>query len=560
MGSEMNNGSDSPNEGGKSSNFTRRQLVTYGGQGLALVGAGGLLAACGSSSSTAGGGSVAAKTSIESSGKPVKGGKITVGMITGGSAETLNPGVAAAYVDQLRIAQLYDFLFLPGPGNEFHVLEPRLATSAEANKDATVWTIKLREGVTWHDGKPFTADDVVWTIKTWSEEGNYAAEYADPLIDFKGVRKLDKYTVQIPMVQPSAQFPTITSLWNLAIIQDGATAASLAKNPIGTGPFKFVSFNPGSQSVFARNENYWQGEGKPYVDELVVNSTFQDETSRYNALQGGQIDVAPLFPANYARQQQSSQQVNVLSSPSGQAYLFIMRIDEGPFTDIRVRQAMKLMCDRQALIDGVFPGYAQPGNDLEGRFTQYFASDLKPEYDVEKAKALLKEAGQENLTVTLSTSNAAPGFVESATLFAQQAQQAGVTINVEQTSAANYFTEAGGYLTQPFRQSYSNTWTSMSVVASTLAVKGAPYPETGWPNQKGGGNQPLIRAAMGELDPHKAQELWHEVQTEWFEKDGLLTWCFVDNIDAAGKNIAGLTSGIANPLNNFRLLDGWVTS
>jgi peptide/nickel transport system substrate-binding protein len=535
--------------------ITRRKLMTYGGQGLALFGAGSLLAACGSSS---GGGTTAGGSStIASAGKPVKGGKLNVGMISAGTGETVDPGIATAWVDILRVYQLYDFLFQPGPGNDFHQLEPRLATSAEPNEDATAWTFKLREGVEWHDGKPFTADDVVWSIQTWSKPTNYAGAYAAPFIDFKGVRKLDKYTVEVPMIQPAAQFPTVTTLWSLAIVPQGATPESIARKPVGTGPFKFVSFKPGSQSVFARHDNYWEGNGKPYVDELVVNSTFQDETSRYNALLGGQIDVAPLFPANYARQQQSSQQVNVLNSPSGQAYTFCMRVDKGPFTDNRVRQAMKLICDRQALIDGVFPGYAQVGNDLEGRFTQYFASDLKAEYDVEKAKSLLKAAGQENLTVTLPTSNAAPGFVESATLYAQQAAAAGVTINVEQVSAETYYTTAGGFLSRPFGQSNSNTWPSMTVVAATLYVEGAAYEESGWSQQSGGGGQALIKRAMGELDPHQAQALWHEIQTQWFEEDGHIVWCNLDWIDAVATQVAGLSSGIANPLNNFRLLDGW---
>jgi peptide/nickel transport system substrate-binding protein len=539
------------------SGLTRRRLMTRGGQGLALLGAGSLLAACGTSAS---GGAAAGGAGAQDGGKPVKGGKLTVGMISGGSAETLDPGIAVTSTDLVRVYQIYDWLFQPGPGNEFHKLEPRLATAAEPNKDATAWTFKLREGVNWHDGKPFTADDVLWTVQSWSSPGNYANSFVAPFIDFKKVRKLDKYTVEIPLVKASAQLPTLLTVYNLAIIQNGATAASIAKKPIGTGPFKFVSFKPGSQSVFARNPDYWEGNGKPYLDEVIVDSTFQDETSRYNALLGGQIDVSAVFPANYARQQQSSQQVNILSSPSGQAYSFTMRIDKPPFNDQRVVEAMKLLCDRQALIDGVFPGYAQVGNDLQGRFSQYYASDLKSEYDVEKAKSLLKAAGQEDLSVALPTANAAPGFVEAATLYAQQAEAIGVKINVEQGSAETYYTESGGYLSRPFGEVNSFAWPSMTVVAATYFVDGAPYEESGWSQQSGGGNQALMSRAMAELDPTKAQDLWHEAQSEWFERDGHLTWSYFDFIDATAKNVQGLTSGVANPLNNFRLRDGWVTS
>jgi peptide/nickel transport system substrate-binding protein len=550
----MENGPDLPDE---QSNLTRRQLMTYGGQGLAVLGAGSLLAACGSS--TTGPGTATGHTSL-GGGKPVKGGKLTVGMISGGSAETLNPGVAITYTDILRIFQVYDFLFMPKPGKEVDVLEPRLATAAEPNKDSTVWTFKLRKGVTWHDGRPFTADDVVWSINSWGTTANYANAFVKQFIDFKKVRKLDKYTVEVPLQHPSGQFPSLLTLVNFGIIQNGATPASLGRHAVGTGPFKFVSFNPGYQSVFARNEDYWEDNEKPYVDELVVNSSFQDETSRYNALVGGQTDVSPVFPANYARQQQSSQQVNVISSQSGQLYAIVMKITKPPFNDQRVVEAMKLLCDRQALIDGSLPGYAQVANDVAGRYTQYFAEDLKAEYDVEKAKSLLKAAGQENLTVTLPTSSATPGFIEAATLYAQQAQAAGVTVNVDQTSAATYYTEAGGYLTRPFGETNISTLASMTAVTAAFFLPGAAYEETGWSEQPGGGNQALISQAIGESDPGKAAELWHEVQSEWFKQDGRIIWSWPDYVDGANANVAGLSAGAFLPLNDFRFLDAWITS
>lgn len=237
-----------------------------------------------------------------------------------------------------------------------------------------------------------------------------------------------------------------------------------------------------------------------------------------------------------------------------------MRITKAPWNDPRVVQAMKLLCDRQALIDGVLPGYAQVGNDLLGRYSQYFAEDLKPEYDVEKAKSLLKAAGQENLSVTLPTSTATPGFIEAATLFAQQASEAGVTINVEQTSPATYYTLSGGYLSRPFGQTNISTLASLSSVCSAMFLPGAAYEETGWSEQPGGGNQALISRAIGELDTKKAGELWREAQTEWFEKSGYLWWSYPDYIDAANKNVEGLSAGVFLPLNKFRFLDAYLTS
>jgi peptide/nickel transport system substrate-binding protein len=527
--------------------ISRRRMLGYGAAGVAAVGAASLLAACGGSG---GGGSTTA------SGNPVRGGTLKVGTITSGSTETVDPGLAVSNVDLLRVYQIFDFLFQPG--DDIKTLVPRLALSAEPNANATVWTIKLRPSVTWHDGKPFTADDVVWSIKTWSTSANFAYAYASMFIDFNNVRKVDDLTVQIALTRPAAQFPSMFTLWNLAIVQNGATPDAIASKPIGTGPFKFVSFTPGQQSVFAANPNYWE-QGKPYVDTLIVNSTFGDETSRYNALLAGQIDVAPLFSPTYAKQQASLKQINLLNSPGQQAYIFSMRVDSGPFADVRVRQAMKLLIDRQALIAGTFTDYAQVGNDNLAPFTQYFADDLKATYDPDKAKALLKAAGQENLQLTLPTADAAPGYVQSATLLSQQAKKAGVQIDVQQTSPNTYFTDSGGYLTRFFGQDASQTYQTLTVAAATYWLKGAAYDETWWSKQADGGNQALLSQAIAELDPTKAAQLWHDVQSQQFTDGGEIVWCFANWLDGVSPKVHGLTAGKASPLNNWRLLDGWIS-
>src|SRR5207248_2596383 len=107
-----------------------------------------------------------ATTSAGGGGKPVRGGTLRVGMITAGPAETINPAKTVNLSDLLRIAQLYDNLFTVGP--DVKTLVPVLALSAEPNGNATVWTLKLRPNVKWHDGKPFTADDVVYTLRSWA--------------------------------------------------------------------------------------------------------------------------------------------------------------------------------------------------------------------------------------------------------------------------------------------------------------------------------------------------------------------------------------------------------
>ncbi len=201
-------------------------------------------------------------------------------------------------------------------GRESRRLFPDSRSSAESNTDATVWTFKLRPGVEWHDGKPFGADDVVYNFQTlWSNANlNYSSGILAGLVNFPAIKAVDKLTVQVPLLQPVAHFPTLFTFYNFPIVQNGATVASSAVEPIGTGPFKFVSFTPGTQSVFEKNPNYWES-GKPYVDRLVVDSSFSDTTSLFNALLSGKINLYPTLPFVNARQQLATKQVQILKHP-----------------------------------------------------------------------------------------------------------------------------------------------------------------------------------------------------------------------------------------------------
>jgi peptide/nickel transport system substrate-binding protein len=527
--------------------ISRRKFMVGGAAGvLALSGL-----ACGSSSS----GTTSSATTA--SGQPKRGGTFTVGMITGGSSETLNPGIAIALVDTLRCHQLYDTLWNPGP--DVKTLVPRLAVGAETNKDATVWMIHLRSGVEWHDGKPFGAEDIVYNFKLWGESSNYNNALFAGTVDFKGVRSAGPLTVEVPLLKPVAQFPSILSFQEPFIVQNGATNATLRQHPIGTGPFMYESFEPGKQSVFTRNPNYWEGGGKPYVDKVVIISSFSDESARLNALLSGQINVSSWVPPTIAATQKSNSQIKLLQSHSPDPYVIFMRVDKGQFADVRVRQALKALADREALVKEALVGFGQPGNDLVGVGTEYYLDLPVPPPDIDKAKALLKAAGQENLTFNLPTSNAVPGFVEAATLFAQQCSKGGVTVNVKNIPAATYYTSAAGFLTRPICMDNGTTYQSLTLLFQTWYSKGAPYNETFWGHQAGGAAaEKLIDKAIAELDPAKAQDLWHEAQTQQYSAGGTLVYATADYIDAVAPNVQGLKTTPAGNLNIGRLLDGWI--
>ncbi len=542
------------------------------GLGLA-VGAGGFLAACGgggggstsSGGSTAGGGAIpTGGVAALAGGTPVKGGTFTVGMLTLGAAENLFPGTAVPNPDVARGFSLYSFLFYPNEGDNLYPLVPGLAMSAEPNADATVWTFKLRDGVVWHDGKPFGANDVVYNIvQLWSDPTkNYSASFLAGLVDFKGVKAVDNLTVEVPLVVPSAQFPTIFAWFNFGILQEGATPESTAANPIGTGPFKFQSFTPGQKSVFVRNENYWE-EGKPYVDTLVIDTSFTDNNAMLNALLSGQLNLLVGPALQQVAQQVSSKQVQILqSSTASNTYAFGMRVDEGPFADNRVRQAFKLMTDRQALVNGALAGFGSVGNDLQAPNTEFFAADLESPFDVEKAKSLFKDAGVAGSTFELPVANVLPGMVESSTIWAEQAKAAGINIKLKTLQPGDYWTTAGGAYTRPFSIQVAQALPSLTGQYRSLIQKGAPYWDTHWGDQKPDGAQAndLILQAEATLDPTKAKDLWTQVQQQQIDQGGYVVWGWLPYIDFAANNIRGLKASSALPFNNFRFQDGWIES
>jgi peptide/nickel transport system substrate-binding protein len=547
------------------SGLSRRQIL--GGATRLGAGAAGawLLAACGgslgSSSSPVKSGHSAGPAGLAqlAGGTPKRGGTLTVGVISGGQEENLFPGTSVGTPDFVRDYNLYNLLFYLG--KDVTPLVPGLALSAESNADATVWTFRLRDGVTWHDGKPFTADDVVYNFRSvWSNPAlNYSSGFLTGLVDFPKVRKLDKLTVQVPLKAAAAQFPTIFAYFDFPVVQDGATVKSTAAHPVGTGPFKFSSFTPGSRSVFTANKDYWES-GKPYVDELVVDSSFTDPNSLFNALLDGTVNLFPSLPLVTARQQLSSKQVQILASPTAaQSYMFAMRVDKGPFADNRVRQAFKLLVDRQAMIDGAWAGFGSPAYDLLAPGTQYYAADLKREQDVDKARSLFKAAGVLGDTFTLPTCNFLPGMVESSTILAEQASAAGVKVVVNNESAATYFTPAGGFLARPFGYEVDQPVGSLLAAYRSEYTIGCPYPDTHWGSQPGGAKaQSLISQAIAATNTGKAADLWRECQLQQFNEGGYLVWGNLPYVDAAATNVRGLTAGAGFSYNNWRLCDGWL--
>lgn len=502
-----------------------------------------LAAACGGS------GSSPLSTSTTSVGAPRRGGTLRLGFVGGGTAETVDPFIGVTPIDEGRIQNLYDPLVIVNPDL---TTSPGLALEWNPNKDATVWEVKLRDGVTFHNGKSFGAEDVIYSIQQMSKPANFGSYPFVAGIDAKNMKALNKLTVQIPLKAPDADLSANFTYYNTWIVPAGQTDY---KHPVGTGPFEFVSFTPGQESLFKRNPNYWM-TGKPYVDELKITA-ISDPTARLNALLAGEIDGMAQLPFQEAKAHQATGDITVLVAPSPQAMMFYMDTQKPPFSDNRVRQAMRLIADRPALIEGAISGFGTIGNDIAGKGLPFYDSSLpQRSQDIEKAKSLLKSAGQENLTVLLQTSDIFPGFVESATLLAQQAKAAGVTINLKQEPANSYYNPSLLYLKMAFAETQ---WPMLSLKYFYLQSLSstAPYNETHF---KSAQFDAALQKAIGELDKTKAQDYWNQVQQIQYDQGGYLQWVNADWVDAVSKKVQGLKPHAAGALGNYLFMDAWLSA
>jgi peptide/nickel transport system substrate-binding protein len=513
--------------------LSRRQLLRYSGLGVAAVAGSSFLAACGGDDGGGGNGS-------GGGGSQSSGGVLIHGATGGGAKDTLDPHQPVTNPDISRVSNLFEPLLF---WNNNYELEPALAESVESSSDGRTWTIKMREGVTFHNGKDVTAEDAWFSIQRFADPkaplsaGGQLAQ----IIDFQSTKVVDPTTLELVLNTPYAILDTLLAEYTAGIIPVDFDI----NNPVGTGAFAYQSFEPGKTSTFTRYADYW---GEPaFVDELQIQD-FADDNAKVNALQAGQIQTVDNLPYNLIDTIESAGG-GVLVSDTGAWVPFTMRVDEDPFSDVRVRQAMRLIVDRQAMIDQTLSGYGTLGNDLYAPFDSAYASDLpQREQDIDQAKSLLKQAGREGLQVELFTGDDIGSVAPAAAnLFVEQAKLAGVDVKV--TKKTPFYDD--DYLSYPFAQDFWNTrnYIAQAVVGTFPPDQGGTYNETHWDNEE---HRDLVNAAARELDETKRNELLYQAQEIEYDEGGLIIWGFRQQVDGYASNVQGLEPSKYLPLGSYK--------
>ncbi|MFH8899782.1 ABC transporter substrate-binding protein [Streptomyces coeruleorubidus] len=494
------------------------------------------------------GGGTDGKADSGSGGTPKRGGRLRAAFAGGGASETLDPHLANLFADVARAKALYDKLADYGADLS---AQPRLAEKWESNKGLDRWQVTLREA-TFHNGRPVTAKDVLYSYRRIADPKQaFRAKASLEPIDLDASRASGERAIEFVLKRPTAEFPNVLAAFGAYIVPENATGTDFDKKPIGSGPFRFVSFAPGRSAVFRRNEDYW--DGAPHLDELefvVAN----EESARVNALLAGQVEYAHELNPTTARAHEGRGQIEIVRLRNSAMQAFCMKTDRPPFDDKRVREAFYLIADRKELVDGALSGAGEVGNDLFGKGYEYYADGLpQREQDLDRARRLLKQAGAEKLRVTLDTSAVAAGFTEAASIFRDQAAKAGVTIDVKMGSKDSYWSDIldGGTLC-----CYRSGAMPIEAHISQRLLTDSTTNATKWQHKD---FDALYQQAQSTRDKSGRAAVYERMQRRLYTEGGFLIWGFADWILGTARNVKGVeTTAPANTLDWARFDKVWL--
>ena len=428
-----------------------------------------------------------------------------------------------------------------------------LATDWEATPDAKTWTFNLRQGVTFHNGKAFGADDVLESLQLHVAEGAKSA--AQPIVAaISEMKKTGEHQVQFTLEAGNADFPYLMSDYHLLMYPAGQIEEAIAKG-IGTGLYAVTSFEPGVRMTAKRVDSHYKGDSAGFFDEIEYIA-INDSTARMNALMTGQVDAINRIDFKTEALLKANPMIRIQEVTGNQHYTFPMLTKVDPFTDVNVRRALKYGINRQELVDKILLGHGMAANDTPiGPANQYFHSEMEPlTYDLDKAKFYLKEAGLTELNIDLNVSDAAfNGAVDSAQLYQASAKPAGININVVQEPADGYWSNV--WLKKPFCASYFSGRATEDWMFATAYEAGVPWNDSQWDQPR---FQELLLTARAELDSNKRREMYFEMQQILRDDGGVIIPMFANYVQAVSTKIAtSETVGNLWQMDNGRMAERW---
>ena len=434
--------------------------------------------------------------------------------------------------------KLMSRLVRPGAGG---VPESDLATEWSSNADATEWVFKLREGVKFHDGSDFDAADVIYTLEH-VRDPEFDSPAASVIAMVDTIEAVDPMTVKMTLKAPYADLPLQLMEYRIRIIPEGS-ADTISMTGIGTGPFMLDTFDPEGTTVLKANPHYWEGAPGVATIEII---RIVDSQARTQALQTGQIDM--LGYNDLARQNlplfENNPKFKVLTVSTGSWRGLAFRTNVEPFTDARVRKAVRIAADREALVQLlVGPGGGVVTCDHPVWTGDQYRASIDCPQQIDEAKRLLAEAGYpDGIEFEITTSNLEPWFIPMAEAYQQQVAKAGIKVNLVLAPAEGYWSEV--WLKAPV----SNTrWGQKPAdqILNDAYRGGAPWNETHWNDAE---FDKLLDEARQEFDFEKRKALYEQMQRILYEEGGSFIPFHVNQSVALTTRVSGFQAVVRDAM------------
>ncbi len=477
---------------------------------------------------------------------PKRGGRLRQGLTGGATSDVLDPGqILDSYMTNVQFGQLRNNLTEVAASGE---LVGELAESWEANADATQWVFKIRKGVEFHNGKTLNSQDVVDSLNHHYGEGSTSAA-AGILTGVDNAKADGANTVVVNLKGGDADFPFILSDYHILICPSNGDGSIDWQSGIGTGGYSLVDHDPGIRTFTKRNPNYWK-EGKAHFDE-IESLQLADSSARTTALRTDTVDCIQKVELKTASRLARLSGVNVIATTGNKQITLPMRTDMAPYDNNHVRMALKLIIERKEWLDKIAFGYGEIGNDNPiGPANVYRATTEElpqREYDPDKAKWHLKQAGMDSLSVEFFAADTGfTGALDAGQLMRESAKPAGINIDVIRQPNDGYWSDV--WMKKPWCACYWSGRPTENWMFSQVYAADASWNDTFWKHERF--NKLLIQG-RAEQNTEKRREIYVEMQRIVNTEGGVALPLFLSDVMAINDKI-----GHPEQLGNNWELDG----
>lgn len=454
--------------------------------------------------------------------EPSHGGRLNLGVPGAVALGAIDPQKTLGGDGARNVANsgpVWEALTTQNPDGAFgNVLLESLTPEDEQGK---TWTLKIKEGVLFHNEKEVTSEDAIFSLKRLLEPGAFTAGQIGNVLSYE---TLDKRSFRMVLEKPRG--------WLQIGLGDPFSSIVPVdydpKTPVGTGPFKIKDISLNNYVLLERFDKY---HGNPaHLDEVAILG-FADSAAQLNALQSGQIDAIQGVDASLVGEFENNPSIKLYNSPTGQFLPIGMRTDVPPFNDVRLRQALRLVLDRESVISSSYNGYATRGEDLYGRYDVDYDKARTRQRDVTEARKLVEDAGAIGLEIDLVMYS----DVGTALVLAQNAKEIGITINVKQLDGPSYFNDE--LMERKFFG--GDTWPTAPILLSSALMDG---PDAGY-NQLRFNDEEFLSLrdqANSTTDPSRLHDLLGKLQAILFERGGWIIPAFPNTLALYHDKIAGV--------------------